>query len=172
MEGIIKDILLANKIARMQKEINALKPADCDALCQTLALAESEFVEASNARAAASEDYDAASEDYETAVADETQAETQLQEVLAGNTECKDGCEPLPAGQACQDECDNEFNVGEAQTNYDEAIQAVNEAQNAMDSAEDVLKAADALVKQTGEAEKAAAQAVEDAECTCPGKKA
>ena len=61
MEGIKKEILIANKLARMQKEINALKPADCDALCAALAQAQEAFT-------AAKQTYEVAEQDFLNAI--------------------------------------------------------------------------------------------------------
>lgn len=167
MEGIKKDILIANKLARMQKEINALKPADCDALCAALAQAQEAFTAAKQTYEVAEQDFLNATEQYNIAVADEGEAEAVLNEVLQGNTECKAGCEPLPAGQACQDECDAEFNVGEAQATLDAAVQATADALNIKNAAETTLEQAEEARTAAGLAEKDASEAVDSAGCIC-----
>ena len=167
MEGIKKDILIANKLTRIQKQIDALTPADCDELCNTLIEAEVALKEAESAEKTASELRAEAETALEVAQETETAAETSLAETIQNRAECIAGCEPLPVGQECVDECNNEFNVTEAEDALDAAIAATNAASAALSVANENYNIAQAALEAADAAVEAAKEAATAGECEC-----
>ena len=167
MEGIKKDIALANKTARMQKEIDALTPGDCETLCSNVESAQSSYDEATLNLEAATTANEEAQGTLLAATESLNEAQENYDAVVASLAECLEGCEPLPVGEDCITTCNEENNteaaqtlLDEAQANFEEAESAATETQTAKDAAQATSEAAESALTE-------AQAAAEAAGCVC-----
>jgi len=167
MEGIKKDILIANKLARMQSEIDALTPADCDALCAAVASAQDEVETKTTLVEDATEAANTAQDELNVATDTLEAAQATYDDVLENNTACLEGCEPPPEGDECISGCNEEYNVEAAQTDLDEAQGVFDDAQTAYDAAAADLVTAENSLETAQAALNEAQNAAEDAGCVC-----
>lgn len=167
MEGIKKDIDIAIKMRKMQKEIDALTPGDCETLCSNVESAQSSYDEATlNLEAATNANEEAQGTLLEaTESLNEAQAFYNL--VVASLAECLEGCEEPPEGDECIATCNEENNteaaqtlLDEAQGNFEEAEGAATETQAAKDAAQATSEAAEIALTE-------AQAAAEAAGCVC-----
>lgn len=167
MEGIKKDILIANKLAKMQKEIAALTPADCETLCNNYSAAQENWDEKAAANEEAYGVLEMATVNEQTAQSIFEGAEAEYDSVVAGNEECINGCEPLPGGQECYDGCNEEWNIDSAQETVDNAQVELDTAIEELAIAQDAYVITQANLNTAEEALNTAQNAVEDAGCEC-----
>ncbi len=167
MEGIKKDIALANKAARMQKEIDALTPGDCETLCSNVESTQSSYDEATLNLEAATTANEEAQANLTEASLNLEGAQASYDAVVAALAECLGECPEPPEGDECIATCNEENNTEEAQTaldlaqaNFEEAEGTATEAQTAKDEAQATSEAAETALNE-------AQAAAEAAGCVC-----
>lgn len=163
MEGIKKDIDIAIKMRKMQKEIDALTPGDCETLCSNVESAQTAYDEATLNLEAATTANEEAQAAKDVAMESLEEAQANYDAVVASLAECLEGCEPLPAGEECITTCNEENNteaaqtlLDEAQGNFEEAEGAATEAQTAQDAAQATSEAAESALTEAQAAATAA----------------
>ncbi len=167
MEGIKKDIALANKTARMQKEIDALTPGDCETLCSNVESAQTAYDEATLNLEAATIANDEAQANLTEATDSLDEAQSNYDAVVASLAECLEGCEEPPEGDECIATCNEENDTEAAQTLLDEAQANFESAEGEATEAQEAKEAAQATSDAAESALTEAQAAAEAAGCVC-----
>jgi len=166
MEGIKWDIKVKSKLQRIQREINNLKPVDCEKLCAVLDQANEDYSKAQTDTKNAIAIWQASESNRKAAIQRVDDGQATLEKNEQSKTDCINKCGGEPD---CIDDCNKYWDqeIANSQAALDKYMQDADKATQEEQVAKANMETAEAMEKQTGKDAASAQDAIESADCSC-----
>ncbi len=166
MEGIKWDIRLKSKLRRIQREINNLKPVDCEKLCAVLDQANEDYSKAQTDTKDAIAIWQASESNRKAAIQRVDDGQATLEKNEQSKTDCINKCGGEPD---CIDDCNKYWDqeIANSQAALAKYVQEADKAAQEEQVARANMETAEAMQKQADTARQSAMDAVDQGECQC-----
>jgi len=166
MEGIKWDIKVKNRLRKIQREIEKMKPVDCEKLCNDMNAAIDDADQAQADAQNATATWQASESNRKVAIQRVDDGQATLEKNEQSKTDCINKCGGEPD---CIDDCNKYWDqeIANSQAALDKYMQDADKATQEEQVAKANMETAEAMEKQTGRDAASAQDAIESADCSC-----
>ncbi len=166
MEGIKWDIKVKNKLRKIQREIEKMKPVDCEKLCNDMNAAINDADQAQADAKDATETWQTSETNRKVAIQRVDDGQATLEKNEQSKTDCINKCGGEPD---CIDDCNKYWDqeIANSQAALDKYVQEADKATQEEQVAKANMETAEAMQKQADTARQSAIDAVDQGECQC-----
>ncbi len=166
MEGIKWDIKVKNRLRKIQREIEKMKPVDCEKLCNDMNAAINDADQAQADAKDATETWQTSETNRKVAIQRVDDGQATLEKNEQSKTDCINKCGGEPD---CIGDCNTYWDqeIANSQAALDKYVQEADKATQEEQVAKANMETAEAMQKQADTARQSAMDAVDQGECQC-----